>query len=58
MLFSALTPNGDEAIRALYDTGLLQPLGHSVDASMKFKVPLLYRPGLGVRDRRRKPNLV
>ncbi len=57
MLFSALTPNGDEAIRALYDTGLLQPLGHSVDASMKFKVPLLYRPGLGVRDRRRKPNL-
>jgi len=55
MLFAPLTPNGDDAIRALYDTGLLQPLGHSMDASMKFKVPLLYRPGLGVRDRRRKP---
>jgi hypothetical protein len=55
MLFAALTPNGDEAIRALYDTGLLQPLGHSVDASMKFKVPLLYRLGLGVRERRHKP---
>lgn len=55
MLFAPLSPNGDEAIRALYDTGLLQPLGHSVDASMKFKVPLLYRLGLGVRDRRQKP---
>ena len=55
MLFAPLSPNGDEAIRALYDTGLLQPLGHSVDASMKFKVPLLYRIGLGVRDRRQKP---
>lgn len=54
MLFSPLTPNGDEAIRALYDTGLLQPLGHSVDSSVKFKVPLLYRSGLGVRDRRQK----
>lgn len=55
MLFAPLSPNGDEAIRALYDTGLLQPLGHSVDASMKFKVPLLYRLGLGVRERRSKP---
>jgi hypothetical protein len=55
MLFAPLSPNGDEAIRALYDTGLLQPLGHSVDASMRFKVPLLYRLGLGVRERRHKP---
>lgn len=55
LLFSPLTPNGDEAIRALYDTGLLQPLGHSVDSSVRFKVPLLYRLGLGVRDRRQKP---
>ena len=54
LLFAPLSPNGDEAIRALYDTGLLQPLGHSVDASMKFKVPLLYRLGLGVRERRQK----
>jgi hypothetical protein len=55
MLFSPLSPNGDEAIRALFDTGLLQPLGHSVDSSMRFRVPLLYRLGLGVRDRRQKP---
>jgi hypothetical protein len=55
MLFSPLSPSGDEAIRALYDTGLLQPFGHSVDSSMKFKVPFLYRPGLGVRERRQKP---
>ncbi|HLF13403.1 MAG TPA: hypothetical protein VI932_00755 [Bacteroidota bacterium] len=55
MLFAPLSPNGDEAIRALYDTGLLQPLGRNVDSSMKFKVPLLYRPGLGVRERRPKP---
>jgi hypothetical protein len=55
MLFAPLSPNGDEAIRALFDTGLLQPLGHSVDSSMRFKVPLLYRSGLGVRERRQKP---
>ncbi len=55
MLFAPLSPTGDEAIRALYDTGLLLPLGQTVDSSMKFKVPLLYRAGLGVRDRRPKP---
>ena len=47
-LFEKLTPNGDEGIRAVYDTGLLQPLGRSVDSSMEFKIPLLYRVGLGI----------
>lgn len=54
MLFEPLTIKGDDAIRAVYDTGLIQPLGHSVDSSRKFKVPLLYRSGLGVRNVKRK----
>ncbi|MBI1804849.1 MAG: hypothetical protein HY033_12925 [Ignavibacteriae bacterium] len=51
MLFEPLSPKGDEAIRAVYDTGLLHPLGKNVDSSRKFKVPLLYRSGLGMSDR-------
>jgi hypothetical protein len=54
MLFEPLSPKGDEAIRALYDTGLLHPLGSNVDSSRKFKVPLLYRSGLGMSDHRKK----
>jgi len=53
MLFEPLNPKGDEAIRAVYDTGLLQPLGGNVDGSKKFKVPLLYRKGLGITERRK-----
>ncbi len=53
MLFEPLAIRGDEAIRALYDTGLLLPLGKNVDSSRKFKVPLLYRAGLGLTDRAR-----
>jgi hypothetical protein len=52
MLFEPLSPKGDDAIRAVYDTGLLMPLGNNVDSSRKFKVPLLYRSGLGVSERR------
>lgn len=54
MLFAPLSPKGDEAIRAVYDTGLLEPLGKNVDSSRKFKVPLLYRVGLGMSDHRNK----
>jgi hypothetical protein len=53
MLFEPLSPRGDEAIRALYDVGLLQPMGTNVDASRKFKIPLLYRAGLGITERRK-----
>ena len=52
MLFQPLSPNGDEAIRALYDTGLLTPLGKNLDSSKKFRVPLLYKIGLGMTDHR------
>ncbi len=54
MLFEPLNPKGDEAIRAVFDAGLITPLGNNVDSSRKFTVPLLYRPGLGVTERRRK----
>jgi hypothetical protein len=50
-LFERLTPNGDEAIRAIYDAGLITPLGRTVDSSLEFKVPLLYRIGLGITQR-------
>lgn len=52
MLFEPLSPKGDDAIRAVYDTGLLTPLGTNVDSARKFKVPLLYRSGLGISERR------
>src|SRR5437899_1813937 len=37
-LFEHLSPNGDEAIRAIHDVGLLIPLGKTVDASDEFKI--------------------
>ena len=54
MLFEPLNPKGDEAIRAVYDAGLITPLGNNVDSCRKFVVPLLYRPGMGITERRRK----
>jgi hypothetical protein len=50
-LFEKLEPNGDEAIRSIYDAGLITPMGRTVDSSMEFKVPLLYRTGLGITQR-------
>jgi hypothetical protein len=52
--FEHFAPNGDEAIRAVYDAGLLTPLGHTVDSSVEFNVPLLYRTGLGITQRESK----
>jgi hypothetical protein len=56
-LFERLTPNGDEGIRSVHDAGLLQPLGRTVDSSLDFKVPLLYRVGLGMIQRKGKARL-
>ena len=56
MLFEPLLPKGDEAIRAVHDVGLLIPVGKNVDSCSEFKVPLLYRAGLGVTERRPKPH--
>lgn len=58
MLFEPLNPKGDEAIRAVYDTGLLIPLGKNVDSSLKFKIPPLYKPGLGIINRRTKTSII
>jgi len=54
MLFEPLNPKGDDAIRAVHDAGLLLPIGRNVDSATKFKVPLLYKTGLGISDRRSK----
>ncbi len=54
MLFEPLAPNGDDAIRAVHDAGLLLPIGRNIDSSTKFKIPLLYKTGLGISDRRQK----
>lgn len=54
MLFEPLSLKGDDAIRAIYDVGLLIPVGRTVDSASHFKIPLLYRAGLGVTDRKPK----
>jgi hypothetical protein len=58
MLFEPLSPKGDEAIRSVHDVGLLIPVGKNVDSCSEFKVPLLYRPGLGITERRPKPEII
>ena len=55
MLFEPLVPKGDDALRAVYDAGLIMPLGKNVDSCREFKVPLLYRAGLGITERRHRP---
>ncbi len=57
-LFAPLTPNGDEAVRSIYDAGLITPMGRTVDSSLEFKVPLLYRIGLGITQRGSKVHAV
>lgn len=47
-----LDPSGEEAVRVLHDVGLLQPVGKNADAALKFEIPLLYRNGLGIVERR------
>ncbi|MBI2618824.1 MAG: hypothetical protein HYW57_01955 [Ignavibacteriales bacterium] len=51
-LFEKLTPSGDDAIRAIHDVGLMTPLGKNVDSALRFEIPLLYRSGLGITERR------
>lgn len=47
-------PKGEEAIRRVYDVGLLTPIGKNADSARKFEVPLLYRSGLGIVERKAK----
>ncbi|MDI6802239.1 MAG: hypothetical protein QME58_00120 [Bacteroidota bacterium] len=54
-MFNGLTPSGANAVRAIYETGLLQPIGNkNVDACLKFTIPPLYKSGLGIVSRRKK----
>lgn len=50
--FEGLEPRGDDAIRAVHDIGLITPIGKNVDSALKFEVPLLYRSGLGIVERK------
>lgn len=45
-LMVGLTPSGDEMIRQLYETGILQPNSSSIIASSSYAVPRLFRGGL------------
>jgi hypothetical protein len=54
-LFEKLAPNEDEGIRAVYDTGLLTPVGRTVDSSMEFTIPMLYQIGLGIAQQENMP---
>jgi len=50
--FEWMNPRGDDAIRTMHDIGLIAPLGKNVDSALKFEVPLLYRSGLGIVERK------
>ena len=51
-LFEGLEPAGDDAIRAVHDVGLVSPIGKNIDSANRFEIPLLYRSGLGVVEKR------
>jgi len=50
--FEGLEPSGDDGIRAVHDVGLISPIGKNVDSALRFEVPLLYRSGLGIVERK------
>jgi hypothetical protein len=52
-MFSNVIPAGNEAVRVVYETGLLKPLENkNMEACRKFAVPHLYKSGLGIIARR------
>jgi hypothetical protein len=57
-MFSTVTPAGNEAVRVVYETGLLKTLENkNVEACRKFTVPYLYKSGLGIIARRNINNI-
>jgi hypothetical protein len=48
-----LTPAGEAMLEALADVGVLAPVDGPVSTAKQFEVPLVYRPGLGLRLRGR-----
>jgi hypothetical protein len=54
-MFSNVSPDGNDAIHAVYETGLLRPSqNQNVDACRSFSIPYLYRSGFGIINRRNK----
>lgn len=47
-LMSGLVPKGDEMIRALYETGMLEAQHSRASADSSFEIPKLFRVGLGL----------
>jgi hypothetical protein len=54
-LMSGLSPHGEEMLEALYEVGVIEPMGgEHFSVAREFEMPLLYRPGLGLRLRGRR----
>jgi hypothetical protein len=47
-LMAGLSPSGSDAYKALFEIGMLTPLGASAARADRFEVPMLYRHGLGL----------
>jgi hypothetical protein len=52
--FKGLDPKGEDAIRTVHDVGVISPIGKNADSARRFEIPLLYRSGLGIVERRTK----
>jgi hypothetical protein len=52
--FKGLDPKGEDAIRTVQDVGVISPIGKNADSAKRFEIPLLYRSGLGIVERRTK----
>lgn len=48
MMMSGLEPKGDDMIRALYETGMLEPQHGRGSSDSSFEIPKLFRMGLGL----------
>jgi hypothetical protein len=53
-MMSGLQPHGDTMIDTLVEVGVIEPVGTDARLATHFDVPLLYRPGLGLRLRGRR----
>ena len=47
-MMSGLEPKGDDMIRALYETGMLEAQQGRGSADSSFEIPKLFRVGLGL----------
>lgn len=52
-LMDGLVPSGEEMIREIYETGILEPQKIRSSSAIEFEIPKLYRTGLGLTLRGR-----